>query len=159
VVATTVEKDDDFELARQLGADEVINFREEKVEQYVKRLTSGAGFDIVFDTVGGKNLEASMEAAKSEGRIVTTNGRVTLDLTVAHSKALSLHVLFMMLPLITGVNREGHGKILRYVAGLVDSGHLHPLLDDEDFSLETAADAHRRLQSGSAHGKVVIDLV
>jgi NADPH:quinone reductase len=78
---------------------------------------------------------------------------------MAHAKALSMHVVFMMLPLINGVNREGHGKILRYVAGLVDSGHLHPLIDDRKFTLDTAADAHRRLQSGSGYGKVVIDLV
>jgi hypothetical protein len=36
---------------------------------------------------------------------------------------------------------------------------LHPLLYDEHFTLETAADAHRRLQSGQAWGKVVVDLV
>jgi NADPH:quinone reductase len=56
-----------------------------------------------------------------------------------------MHAAFTVLPLINGVNREGHGKILRYVAGLVDSGHLYPLLDDEEFTLETAAQALRRL--------------
>jgi len=158
-VATTVATNEDFDLVRRLGADEVINFREEKVEQYVERLTSGLGFDVVFDTVGGKNLTASMEAARASGRLVTTNARVTIDLSIAHSKALSLHVVFMMLPLITGIGREGHGKRLRYIASLVDSGHLRPLLDDEQFTLETAADAHRRLESGHARGKVVIDIV
>jgi NADPH:quinone reductase len=158
-VATTVGTNGDFDLVRGLGADEVINFREEKVEAYVERLTSGFGFDVVFDTVGGKNLTASMEAARANGRLVTTNARVTIDLIMAHSKALSLHVVFMMLPLITGIGREGHGKSLRYIASLADSGHLHPLLDDERFTLETAADAHRRLQSGLAGGKVVVDLV
>jgi NADPH2:quinone reductase len=72
-VATTVGTNEDFDVARRLGADEVINFRGEKVEAYVKRLTSGFGFDVVFDTVGGKNLTASMEAARSNGRLVTTN--------------------------------------------------------------------------------------
>jgi NADPH:quinone reductase len=158
-VAATVGSNEDFDLVRSLGVDEVINFREEKVEAYVERLTSGFGFDVVFDTVGGKNLTASMEAAKAKGRLVTTNARVTIDLTMAHAKALSLHAVFMMLPLITGIGREGHGKRLRYIASLADSGHLHPLLDDEHFTLETAADAHRRLQSGQARGKVVVNLV
>jgi NADPH2:quinone reductase len=94
-----------------------------------------------------------MEAARVNGRVVTTNARVTIDLIMAHSKALSLHVVFMMLPLITGMGRERHGKSLRYIASLADSGRLHPLLDDEQFTLETAADAHRRLQSGHARGQ------
>lgn len=83
-VARTVGTNEDFDLVRRLGADEVINFREEKVEAYVQRLTSGSGFDVVFDTVGGKNLTASMEAARANGRLVTTNARVTMDLSMAH---------------------------------------------------------------------------
>jgi NADPH2:quinone reductase len=54
---------------------------------------------------------------------------------------------------------RANGKSLRYIASLADSGHLHPLLDDEQFTLETAADAHWRLQSGQAPGQVVVDLV
>ena len=88
-VATTVATNEDFDLVRRLGADEVINFREENVEAYVKRVTSGFGFDVVFDTVGGQNLTASMEAARANGRLVTTNARATIDLSPAHSKALS----------------------------------------------------------------------
>jgi NADPH2:quinone reductase len=112
----------------------------------------------VFDTIGGKNLELSLAAAASNGRISTTNGRTTLDLSEAHSKGLSLHVIFMMLPLHENRGREGHGKILRDIARLVDDGKLRPLLDEGQFTLETAPDAHRRLQSGKAKGKIVIDI-
>jgi NADPH:quinone reductase len=100
-----------------------------------------------------------MEAARLNGRVLTTNARVNMDLSMAHSKALSVHRVFMMLPLITGMGREAHGKRLRNIASLTDSGHLHPLLDDERFTLDTAADGHRRLESGQARGKVVIDIV
>jgi len=64
-----------------------------------------------------------------------------LDLTEAHSKDLSLHVIFMMLPLFEDRGREGHGRILRDIAGLVDDGKLRPLLDKEQFTLNTAPDA------------------
>ena len=77
---------------------------------------------------------------------------------MAHSKALSLHAVEMMLPLITGIGREGHGKRLRYIASLADSGHLHPLLDGERFTLETAADAHRSLHSGRARARSSLTL-
>jgi NADPH2:quinone reductase len=157
-IATTIDRTEDTELVRSLGALEVVNFHEEKVEQYVDRLTAGRGFDVIFDTVGGKNLELSLAAAKSGGRISTTNARVTLDLTEAHSKGLSLYVIFMMLPLLEDTGRDGHGRILRDVARLVDEGKLRPLLDQEQFTLNTAPDAQRRLQSGRARGKVVISL-
>jgi NADPH:quinone reductase len=83
----------------------------------------------------------------------------TLDLTEAHSKGLPLHVIFMMLPLLEDRGREGHGRILRDIARLVDEGKLRPLLDKEQVTLNTAPDAQRRLQSGHARGKVVINIV
>lgn len=58
-VAATVSSATKGELARSLGADEIINYREEKPEEYVARLTGRRGFDVVFDTVGGTNLDAS----------------------------------------------------------------------------------------------------
>jgi NADPH2:quinone reductase len=83
---------------------------------------------------------------------------VQLDLKPMHLKGLSLHVIFMLLPLLTGEGRERHGSILREVAALADEGKLRPLLDGSRFTLATAAEAYRRLQSGDATGKVVIDI-
>src|SRR3989338_5376316 len=71
-VYTTVLKQEDFSLAKSLGADEVINAKEENVEKYVTRLTGDRGFDIVFDTVGGQNLDKSFIAAGINGSVVTT---------------------------------------------------------------------------------------
>jgi NADPH2:quinone reductase len=110
-IARTIDATEDTELVRSLGAHDAINFHEEKVGQYIDRLTAGRGFDVVFDTVGAKNLELSLAAATSEGRISTTTARTTLDLTEAHSKGLSLHVIFMMLPLLEDRGQEGHGRI------------------------------------------------
>jgi NADPH2:quinone reductase len=64
----------------------------------------------------------------------------------------------MLLPMLNGAGRERHGRILRDITELADAGKLRPLLDAKRFTLETAADAHRRLESGEAHGKVVIDI-
>lgn len=155
-VATTVGADEDAIVARKLGADETINFREESVENYVTRLTAGNGFDVVFDTVGGVNLTNSFAAAKTGGRVVTTNSRVTLDLGPMHGKALTLSVVFIMLPLLTGHGREVQGRILRDLANLVDARSVRPLIDPTVFTLETAPDAHRYLDSGKARGKVIV---
>jgi NADPH2:quinone reductase len=156
--ATTVPSTEATELAKSLGAAEIINFREEKVEAYTERLTASKGFDVVFDTIGGDNLQNSFAALAHEGRIATTNARTTQDLGPLHAKAASLHVVFMLLPLLRGPGRDRHGRILRSLAEMVDAGKLRPLIDDSHFTLATAPDAHRRLESGQAHGKVVIDI-
>lgn len=155
-VYTTVIKNNDFSLAKSLGADEVINAKEENVEDYVKRLTQGQGFDVVFDTVGGANLDRSLNAAAMNGAIVTTAARSTHDLTPMHNKALSLHVVFMLLPLLMNKGREQHGKILEKIAKLADENKLKPLIDPHRFTLAEADKAHSLLESGQAQGKVVI---
>lgn len=157
-VAATVGSEEAAGLARGLGADDIVDYRAEQVGDYVARLTSGRGFDAIFDTVGGLNLASSFEAAATGGRIATTNARVTLDIGAMHGKALSLHVVFMLLPMLRGPGRERHGAILRELAASVDAGKIRPLLDARRFTLETAAEAHAHLGSGQAHGKIVIDI-
>lgn len=155
-IYTTVMSNDDFALARELGADEVINAKEETVEQYVQRLTNGKGFGVVFDTVGGPNLDRSFIAAAMNGVVVATAARSTHDLTPMHNKGLSLHVVFMLNPLLTGVDRAGHGEILRAAAQVVDAGALKPLIDPNHFSIDQVSLAHALLESGKARGKVVL---
>jgi NADPH2:quinone reductase len=96
--------------------------------------------------------------AGAGGRVATTNARSTQDLGPLHAKALSFHVVFMLLPMLLGPGRDRHGRILRSAARLAETEKLRPLLDDSHFTLETAPDAHRRLESGKAQGKVVIDI-
>ncbi len=155
-VFTTVLRDEDFSLAKSLGADTVINAKEETLETYLSGLTHNRGFDIVFDTVGGPNLDKSLLAASENGAVVATAARSTHDLTPMHSKGLSLHVIFMLLPILKNQRREEHGKILEEVAKIADEGKLKPLVDPHVFSLVTVKDAHALLESGQAKGKVVI---
>lgn len=147
--------DKQLALIEKLGATG-INYKTESVEQYVAKHTDGAGFDIVFDSVGGENLTNSFEAAALNGQVATTVSMCELDLTPAHFKGLSLHVVFMLIPMLHNHRREEHARILRELATIAESGSLKPVLDEEQFSLEEAGDAHARLESGKAMGKVVI---
>lgn len=157
-VYATVLKQEDFALAKSLGADEVINAKEETVEAYINRLTKGEGFDFVFDTVGGANLDKSLAAAAINGVVVTTAARSTHDLTPMHNKSLSLASVFMLLPILKNKNREKHGEILEKIASIADAGKLKPLIDPHQFSLATVGDAHALLESGKAQGKVVVPI-
>ncbi|MBT3927905.1 MAG: zinc-dependent alcohol dehydrogenase family protein [Rhodospirillaceae bacterium] len=146
------------EIARGLGADDIINYRDESVEQYVERLTGGKGFDLVYDATGGDQLELSFEAARISGQVVTIVSQFTSDLTLMHIKGLSLHVVFMLIPMLHDMEREAHGKLLHEAGELAEAGKLRPLIDERRFTLGEIADAHRHLEAGQAVGKVVIDI-
>lgn len=143
-------------LIEQLGATP-INYKTETVEQYVAKHAHGAGFDLVFDSVGGANLAKSFEAAALNGQIATTVSLCELDLTPAHFKGLSLHVVFMLIPMLHNDKREEHARILLDLARIVESGGLTPVLDEQRFTLEEAGLAHARLESGQGMGKVVVE--
>ena len=163
------------QLARHLGADvyatggtegslqaieemgaTAINYRSESVKDYVDRCTGGTGFDVVYDSVGDNNMLASFEAAALNGQVVTTTSMLDLNLTTAHLKGLSIHVVFMLIPMLHNHNRQAHQAILETIAGITDAGHYQPLLDDSSFSISDVAQAHRHLASGHAIGKIVL---
>ena len=148
--------DKQLALIEQLGATG-INYKTEPVEQYVAKYTDGNGFDLVFDSVGGENMLKSFEAAALNGQVASTVALCELDLTLAHFKGLSLHVVFMLIPMLHNFKREQHAEILRNLTQIVESGALKPVLDEEQYSLEQAGAAHARLESRQAMGKVVIE--
>jgi NADPH2:quinone reductase len=143
-------------IARDLGADACSNYRTQSVAEYVAQHTDGKGFDVVFDTVGGAHLEESFAAAALNGTVVSTSARTSVDLSPMHAKGLSLHVVFMLIPLLHKLDRARHGNILTQLAQLVDAGQIRPLLDERHFSFADVAAAHRHLESGQAIGKVVL---
>ncbi|MET1412082.1 zinc-dependent alcohol dehydrogenase family protein [Roseibium sp. HPY-6] len=143
-------------LISDLGA-RPVDFMTAKTADVVADNTGGVGFDVVFDTVGGANMANSFEAAKLNGHVSSTVALLEIDLTPAHFKGLSLHVIFMLLPMIHDVGREVHGNILKSLAETVDAGALKPVLDEKKFGFTDVNEAYARLASGQAIGKVVID--
>jgi NADPH2:quinone reductase len=127
------------------------------VADYVQRCTAGRGFDVVFDTVGGECLANSFQAARIGGTVVSIAARSTQDLAPLHAKGLTLHVVFMVLPLLTGEGRARHGRILACLTTLVDRQRLRPLLDPQVFSFRQVGEAHAKLAAGQALGKIRLD--
>ncbi len=158
LVATTASSPEKARIARELGADEVIDYRHEPPAAFVERITGGAGFDVVFDSVGGDNLDRAIEAAALHAEVVSIVTRQSYDLGPAMTKGLTLHIVLMLLPMIHNQGRAHHGEILRHANALVATERLRPLLDPHRFTLAQTADAHRLLESGQAVGKVVIDI-
>ncbi|RTR34279.1 zinc-dependent alcohol dehydrogenase family protein [Shewanella atlantica] len=141
-------------VAETLGADNLVNVAQQTVQEYVAQYTDGVGFDAIFDTVAGDNIQRSFEAARFNGAVATTLP-IENVLQVA-LKSLSFHSVLMLIPMVEGINRSSHGEILTKVAELVDLGIVKPLLDDSDFTIWQVADAHARLESGAVVGKIAL---
>lgn len=157
-VAAQVSSTDKAALAREFGADEIVMRHEETLEAAARRLTGGIGFDVVFDATGLDNFQQAFAAARPQGQVVSLVTRMTVDLSLVHARALSLHAVFMLVPMIHGLGRERHAQILRDIAARVDAGELRPLVDPRRYALADVAQAHARSEAGEAYGKLVIDV-
>ena len=146
----------DLDRIRRLGA-EPIDYRTTSVEQYVSAATGGKKFDVVFDTISGSTLDASFEAVRRyTGHVVSILGWGTHSLAPLSFRGATYSGVFTLLPLLTGVGRAHHGAILRAAASMAEAGLLRPMLDPNGYDLGSVMDAHARIESGSATGKVVV---
>ncbi|MEM9529901.1 MAG: zinc-dependent alcohol dehydrogenase family protein [Pseudomonadota bacterium] len=156
-VFATVSNDAAADIVAGYGATP-INYQTQSVDEYVAEHTGGAGFDVVYDSVGGANMVNSFAAATLNGHVVSTVSLLEMDLSLVHFKGLSLHVVFMLIPMLHNVGREDHGVILKQLAQAADAGALTPLLDERSFELGDAGAAYDHLVSGQAVGKIVINI-
>jgi NADPH2:quinone reductase len=148
-----------MDIAKKLGADITINYKNTPVATYKQEYTDGAGFDVVFDTVGGDNLSDSFNAAILYGQVISILAAGNYDLTPAFLKGLKLHMIMQPLPLITGIKRDHYSGILTKITELVDAGIIKPLIDDEKFTIKQVVAAHTHLENGNAIGKIVMTIV
>jgi NADPH:quinone reductase len=141
----------------QLGAT-AIDYQQSSVKEYVGDHTAGRGFDIIYDTVGGVTLDASFEAVRRFGHVVSCLGWGSHNLAPLSFRAATYSGVFTLLPLLTGRGRAHHGEILREATRLADAGQIRPTLDPRHFNLESVSDAYLAVEKVNATGKVVIDI-
>ena len=132
--------------------------RDTPVDTYVALHTGGRGFDIVYDTVGGKVLDASFEAVRRFGHVVSALGWGTHALAPLSFRAATYSGVFTLLPLLSGEGRAHHGEILMEATRLVEAGKLVPMLDARRFMLENVGEAYRLIGDRAAKGKLVVDV-
>jgi NADPH:quinone reductase-like Zn-dependent oxidoreductase len=136
--------------AKELGADEVIEYRNVDFLAEVRRLTGKRGVDVVFEHVGAETFERSLRSLAKGGRVVTcgatTGGEVTINLRLIFFKLLSI------LGSTMGSLAELH-EIMKHV----EAGRLRPVID-RVIPLEQVGEGHRLLEERGAFGKVVLTL-
>jgi len=134
--------------ARALGADAVIQHRQQNVLEEVRRLTDRRGVDIVFDHVGAATWETSLKALARGGRLVTcgaTSGaEAATDIRYIYGRRLAIFGTWM------GTKRELH-----QVMALVGQGRLRPVVHAV-LPLEQLAQAEEILERSDHFGKLVL---
>jgi alcohol dehydrogenase len=148
-VITTVGSDEKGEKARALGADHVINYRTERFEGVVRKLTAKKGVDVVFEHVGADTWSGSLFSLKRGGRLVTCGA------TSGPSGSINLMQLFQQQYRIFG----SFGCAMRNIAGAMDrmAAGVLPVIDTE-YTLETFEEGLARLEHRNVFGKILVGL-
>jgi NADPH:quinone reductase-like Zn-dependent oxidoreductase len=147
-VMTTVGSDDKIELARDLGADHVVNYRTQDFVDEARKWTNKRGVDVVIEHIGGETFERSIHALTRLGTLVSIGSHDThwgrLDLRHVYSKNLR----------VVGTNL-GSIVELRAVLDHVVTGRLRPVID-RVFSLRDARAAVQHVLDRKNKGKVLL---
>jgi alcohol dehydrogenase len=147
-VITTVGSNDKIEKAKALGADHVINYREDRFEGVVRKLTKKKGVDVVFEHVGKDTWAGSMFSLKRGGRLVTCGS------TSGVSTEMNLMMLFQQqLKLLGsfGCRMENMANAMQKMA----AGIVKPVIDtDVDFNSIDAA--LKRMEGRDVFGKIIL---
>ena len=150
-VIVTSSSDEKLDLAGQIGADHAINYRTgNDVAQSAKDLTSGAGVDIVIDTVGAATWPIDFSAVRRGGKIVLCG--VTSDAEAA----TNLRALYWNQLTIMG-STMGSDEDFRQMVKAVTAGKLRPVIDSVK-PLENVADAMGRMERADQFGKIVLEV-
>lgn len=148
-VFTTV-SEANFDFALRMGADVLIDYKNEDYIDAILRETDGCGVDVVFDTIGGDTLSRSPDVLAQLGRVVTiVDIAKPQNLVEAWGKNASYHFIF---------TRQNRGK-LDELSTLVARGQLRPHVGAV-YSLGDLAAAHSRLESANngLRGKIAISI-
>lgn len=140
---------------RELGADIVIDYRE---EDFVPRVREAGGANVILDIVGGPNIAANLKAAAPDGRII--------QLAFAKGSRVEIDLLPVMLKRLTYRGSTLRSRPADYKARVAAdlSQHIWPLLEagrirpvvNAVFPLEAAAEAHRLMETATHRGKIVL---
>jgi putative PIG3 family NAD(P)H quinone oxidoreductase len=160
-VATTAGSTAKLEVCRELGAEILVNYREQDFVEEVRRATGGHGADVVLDNMGGAYLGRNVDVLATGGQLVTIGmqggTRGELDFGVLMRKRGAVHATTLR-----GRPTTGQGSKAEVVAAVreevwpdVDKGVIRPVVDRR-LPMDQAAEAHALLEASGHVGKVLL---
>jgi putative PIG3 family NAD(P)H quinone oxidoreductase len=157
-VAVTAGSREKLDFCESLGADFLVNYREEDFVERVRELTGGHGADVILDNMGAKYLARNVDLLAPGGRLVTIGlmgGRkaeLDLGMLLAKRGAVIATSLRSRPPMekaaIVAAVRE-------HVWPLIEAGQIRPVIHSRH-PLEHAADAHREMEASGHIGKILL---
>lgn len=159
-VIATVGSEEHGNFARELGADEVIQYTTQDFVQETLRLTDNKGADIVLDTVGEDVFRRSIDATAYGGDVVTLlEPSGDANWKEARMRNLRIGFVLMLTPMVRDlpIARVHQVGILRSCGQFVEANALQ-IHVDRIFPLQNASDAHRFVEAGHTRGKAVLSV-
>ena len=160
-VFTTAGTEAKLDFCRELGADVLINYREEDFAERVAEETDGAGVDVVLDNMGAKYLAANVRSLAVGGRLVSIGmqggTKAELDLGKLMRKRASVHATTLRSrpPAGPGGKAEIVAAVRHDVWPDVERGVVRPIIDRR-LPMSRAAEAHRVVEASEHIGKVLL---
>ncbi|GAB6067902.1 zinc-dependent alcohol dehydrogenase family protein [Methylothermus subterraneus] len=157
-VATTISTPEKEALARRLGADWTIRYRDQDVAAEVLAWTGGSGVEVAFDTVGGQVFAQCCACTRVYGEVVTIlQPPQDFDWTPARVHNLKIALEMMLTPVLLELPKwqRHQGEILEQAALWFDQGKLKVEVA-KVYPLAAAAEAQRHLETQAPLGKLVL---
>jgi len=159
-VCTTASSEEKADFVRSLGADMVINYKEQDFVEAIMDWTDGQGVDIVMDNVGGEWIEKSFSVVTHYGNFVTLlQPDKETDWTVARQRNIGIHLEIMLSPLLFDLQdaQKHQTFILEEGARYFYAGKLKIHIS-KSMPLAEAAIAHTDIETGTTTGKIVLTM-
>lgn len=149
-VIITSSKDEGLLKAKEMGADFIINYKNENVFKRVMEITGGEGVDIVIDSVGKETWLTSLRSVKKGGKIITCGA------TSGPDPQEEIRLIFWKQIEIYGSTMSSISEFKQMV-NLVKEKKLKPVIDSV-FPLEEGKLAYKKLEEGKQFGKIVLKI-
>ncbi|WP_323096260.1 NAD(P)H-quinone oxidoreductase [Intrasporangium sp. YIM S08009] len=157
-VAVTAGSQAKLDACRELGAEVLVNYKEQDFVEEVRAGSNGHGADVILDNMGAKYLARNVDVLAVNGRLVTIGlqGGRTGELDLGQLLAKRGAVIATSLRARPATEKAAIVAAVReHVWPLVESGVVRPVIHGR-FPLEQAADAHRELEASGHIGKVLL---
>jgi NADPH:quinone reductase-like Zn-dependent oxidoreductase len=148
-VITTVGNEQKRDFAEKLGADIIINYKDDDIIKIVKAFTDQQGVDVVVEHVGTKTWEKSLRILGKGGRIVTCGA------TTGSEAKFDIRHLFSKQQSIFG-STMGNVNSLDSALAMYINGDIRPIVD-KCFKMSAIQKAHEYLEDGRQTGKVIVN--
>lgn len=159
-VAVTAGSAEKLEACRELGADMLVNYREQDFVEELRAATDGRGADVILDVVGAKYLEPNVKALAPDGRLVVIGllgGRKgELDLGALLTKRARVIATSLRSRPLEG-KAEIVAAVREHVWPWVEAGRVRPLIQSRH-PLADAAAAHREMEASQHIGKILLSV-